>query len=1100
MKFLLRPYFVSFLAFFAISFCFTKAYGNDLQVSPLKNVVGFNISGSSLSDALVEFAMQSGLTVIVSEDVVANKMSSPIVGQFEVGVALKILLGNAQLSFWQKNNHSVVIVKGEEPTNHLVQSTPIPAENSYEEVLVTGIRASLLKSQDIKFESDDIVEALVAEDIGKFPDSNLSEALQRLSGVTISYDNNEGNKVSVRGFEPQFNLVLLNGRTMPSADVKIGFGQNTTASSRAFNFADIASENIASVEIYKTSSAVRSSGGMGSVIDVATSKPLEINESLNLGVKIASDSSNVVGDDFTPEFSFLGSKRFVNNKLGFLFSGSYQARDSRSQSASMDWARNVVLTEDLNIQSEGYILNKEYWYPFEQTVQITDHERERINAQVVLQMDIQENTRLSFDYTYSKLNLSNESSGFKYKFTNDVSTDDPIYLGGDTIIGGTNLGGGARMIRHHTNENNVNGSFGINLNSQVNDALTFNFDMHHSNSKLVPGERGNDTSIEFYWLNMYNMSFDANYDIPHVSYNLYSELDSLGNPVNIYSPAMISDFIRNVQGDANRTDLDATIDQMQSSLMWQWEDSFITKFTVGVDIANHSSHIISESLIFSDPFSDTPSYDGVYDEGVFSQVNTSNVLNAFDGGIGDDTVFYTFDLYEVQQDIIRRLGPIVDADILRPRSRISVNWREFSAPNGYPENNVLVHEKKRSLYSQIDMFGYVFSLPTTFIMGLRYEDTSVHAVSRNYEPLNLLWLAPHYFTYEYSLEPIRRQQKNRQSMVLPNASLSIDFTDTFKSRIHVSESMSRPDLALMSPEERLITSDGRRTVGGREDFGSRIISLGSASLSPYTSRNLDVSFEWYYSENSYISLSGFKKTVAGFPIIVSDPDAVVETSLANLRDVFAGPRAQEIRNEYSALGESITDQQLYDELLLRYPSGSGEGILADENDPLIQLWSEVSSPVNRRDDINIDGVEFSIQHLFGDTGWGIFANATLVESDAAFEREVNKFEVSFPVSTKYMNLVGFFENDVFQARLAYHWQDSYPTLTSQREWIVPIYTEAYGQLDALISVNLSDNLVLTLEAINVTDQYQRQYNGEKERLYFAEETGPRYQLGMRWNF
>ncbi len=1081
--------------------CVTKVYANNDQSSILESIVEFNISGDSLSDALVEFAIQSGLTVIVNEDVVAGKTSSPIVGKFEVSSALRVLLGNSQLSFRKNNARSVVIVKHEQSTEpQSNQITQAETNKDYEEVIVKGIRGALLQSLDIKFESDDIVEALVAEDIGKFPDSNLSEALQRLSGVTISYDNNEGNKVSVRGFEPQFNLVLFNGRTMPSADVTLGFGQNTTASSRAFNFADIASENIAAVEVYKSSSAIRSSGGMGSVIDVSTSKPLDIKDTFNVGTKLSADTSNVVGNDITPEFSFLGSKRFADDKFGVLLSASYQARDSRSQSANMEWIPSVVLTEDLNIQSDDYTLLDAYWYPFEQTVLITDHERERINAQIVLQMQLQENTRLSFDYTYSKLDLSNEASGFKYEFTNNISAEHPVYVNEDTIIGATNLGGGTRMLRHHTNENNVNGSFGINLNSKINDSLSFAIDMHHSNSKLVPGERGNDASIEFYLLNMYSMTFDAGYDIPHVSYDLYSDLDDLGNPIGIYSPATVNDFIRNGVGNASRTDLDASIDQLQSSITWERDNSFFSKFTIGIDISNHNSEIISESLLFSDPYSETDSFEGEYDESLFRQVDANSVLSVFDGGLGDDTVFYAFDLHEVQQDMIRRLGPLIGGEILQPRSRISVNWVDFSAPNGYPENNVIVREKNRSVFSQLDMYGHLFSKPTTFIVGFRYEDTSVRAVSRNYEPINLRWLASTYFNYEYSQDPIQRQQSNRQTKLLPSASVSIDFSDEFKTRLHASESMSRPDLALMSPEARLVTSDGTRTIGGRGDFGNRTISLGSAELSPYTSKNLDLSFEWYYSDSSYISLGAFKKWVAGFPTIVSDPDAQINSSLADLRDVFAGPRAEEIRSEYSEMGQTISEEELFNELLLRYPAETGDGILADENDPIIQFWSDVTRPVNRTEDINIDGVEFSLQHLFGNSGWGIFANATLVESDASFERKANEFEVSFPVSTKYMNLVGFFENELFQARLAYHWRDTYPTLTTQRSWVVPIYTQAYGQLDALFAVNLSESLVLSFEGINITNQYQRQYSEQKERLYFAEETGPRYQLGLRWSF
>lgn len=89
-----------------------------------------------------------------------------------------------------------------------------------EEVIVTGIRASLDRSMDIKRDSKGVVDAITAEDIGKFPDANLAESLQRISGVSIDRRNGEGFQVTVRGFGPQFNLVTLNGRTLPTTQLK----------------------------------------------------------------------------------------------------------------------------------------------------------------------------------------------------------------------------------------------------------------------------------------------------------------------------------------------------------------------------------------------------------------------------------------------------------------------------------------------------------------------------------------------------------------------------------------------------------------------------------------------------------------------------------------------------------------------------------------------------------------------------------------------------------------------------------------------------------------------------------------------------------------
>src|SRR6187402_2011409 len=90
-----------------------------------------------------------------------------------------------------------------------------------EEVVVTGLRGSLKASMEIKRDAIGVVDAISAEDIGKFPDSNLAESLQRITGVSIDRQNGEGSQVTVRGFGPSYNLVTLNGRTVPTAEVNL---------------------------------------------------------------------------------------------------------------------------------------------------------------------------------------------------------------------------------------------------------------------------------------------------------------------------------------------------------------------------------------------------------------------------------------------------------------------------------------------------------------------------------------------------------------------------------------------------------------------------------------------------------------------------------------------------------------------------------------------------------------------------------------------------------------------------------------------------------------------------------------------------------------
>ena len=102
----------------------------------------------------------------------------------------------------------------------------------------------------IRRNADGVVDAITAEDIGKYPDTNLAESLARITGVSIDRFNGEGSRVTVRGLGPDFNLVTLNGRSMP------------TVGGRSFDFADISPHGIAAVEVYKTGNAAIPTGGM----------------------------------------------------------------------------------------------------------------------------------------------------------------------------------------------------------------------------------------------------------------------------------------------------------------------------------------------------------------------------------------------------------------------------------------------------------------------------------------------------------------------------------------------------------------------------------------------------------------------------------------------------------------------------------------------------------------------------------------------------------------------------------------------------------------------------------------------------------------------
>jgi TonB-dependent receptor len=212
-----------------------------------------------------------------------------------------------------------------------------------EVIQVRGIRGSMQQAAAIKRESMGVVDAISAEDIGKFPDTNLAESLQRITGVSISRTNGEGAEVTVRGFGGDNNMVTLNGRTMPSATTyAAGSGADGTTrggGARAFDFSNLASESISGVEVYKTSKANIATGGIGATVNVLTAKPLERSDNVaSIGVKAAHDTTNRTGDDVTPEISGIFSHATDDGKFGVAVSASHQVRHSGYTGATVnDW-------------------------------------------------------------------------------------------------------------------------------------------------------------------------------------------------------------------------------------------------------------------------------------------------------------------------------------------------------------------------------------------------------------------------------------------------------------------------------------------------------------------------------------------------------------------------------------------------------------------------------------------------------------------------------------------------------------------------------------------------------------------------------------------
>lgn len=212
----------------------------------------------------------------------------------------------------------------------------VPADNNAaaeEAIIVTGFRGSLEKSLQTKRNEVGVVDSISAEDVGKFPDSNLAESMQRLPGVALARgDGGEGKTISVRGLGAQFTRVRLNGMqgssSTNSSDARAGFN-----SSRSFDFSVFASELFSELTVRKTYSADVDEGSLGATVDLQTPRPLSYAEDFTLAASAQGTYDDLRGR-VSPRVTGLVSKKFLDGTFGVAASVAYTKRYTREEAWS----------------------------------------------------------------------------------------------------------------------------------------------------------------------------------------------------------------------------------------------------------------------------------------------------------------------------------------------------------------------------------------------------------------------------------------------------------------------------------------------------------------------------------------------------------------------------------------------------------------------------------------------------------------------------------------------------------------------------------------------------------------------------------------------
>ena len=349
------------------------------------------------------------------------------------------------------------------------------AEQEVEVITVTGMLSSLKSSMLDKKASNVVSDGIAAEDLGKFPDLNVAESLQRITGVSIDRSGGEGQAVTVRGFGPQFNTVLVNGRQLA-----------TDSSGREFNFDVLAADQITGADIFKTSTATLQEGGIGGTINVSTAKPFDYE-----GFQLVGSVKGVyetLSEETSPAASLLVSNTFEDDTLGVLLAVSHQERDvqiNRIETAGWRGGQTISNSRDGVLFTNAYIPRN--WD------QIVDQqERTRTNASLVFQYAPSDDIVVTLDGFVSKFEVDSVVTDLASWFEPDRVGSATIDAETGTLTSFTQDVGlfvssgnpATDFVSHTRNSRDVtNDGFGLNVEWAINDNLSSTFDISRSTAE-----------------------------------------------------------------------------------------------------------------------------------------------------------------------------------------------------------------------------------------------------------------------------------------------------------------------------------------------------------------------------------------------------------------------------------------------------------------------------------------------------------------------------------------------------------------------------------------------------------------------------------------
>jgi len=944
------------------------------------------------------------------------------------------------------------------------QAQQADTKQQLDTVTVTGFRASLESALIKKREDNGIVDVIKAEDIAKFPDTNLAESLQRVPGVVIDRDAGEGKNITVRGLGSDFTRVRINGiEALATTGATDSSGANNRG--RGFDFNVFASELFNQITVRKSSSADVDEGSLGATVDLSTSHPLDFK---GLVTSVALKGRyNDLAKKTDPRAAFLVSNTFAGNKFGVLLSGAISKRQLYEEgfgsvrfdngASSGGWCApgtgtcgtggsalvpgslppaklpvNAANTAAYNLASSAA-----NFHPRLPRYGRLTHDQTRVGLTGSVQFKPTDHTLITLDMLYAQLKSTRQEDWLEtISFSRSAaqggkpqtSVVSASYDANGSLINGVFNGVDVRAESRFDKLKTTFTQPTLKIEHDLSDTVSIKALFGRAKSKFE-NPMQTTTTLDALNVNGYSIDFSGNAKLPTIVYPF--DVASPTGPLQMQGVPQVT------TGTQPSTVTNATTSEIRIRPQGTNNQNTVGNFDLSWEVNDHVT--LHGGLDYKKYEFSTYEFRRVnQNDTIFAPpagATLTKVLTGFgsqlglSGGTPTSWVIPDFDAIAKAYDIYcncLKSGPAGGPGDFSLTSTTNGNARG---------NNSAVTETDKGWFVMSDFKGRLAGMKVRGNVGVRYVKTALETTG-----------------YQAAGGGTEVHVNNDYKDWLPSLNTALNVTNDVILRFAAAKVMSRPMLGSLNPGGSIATT------------GNLTVSSGNPYLKPYRAKTFDESLEWYIDKDTFVSVGLFQKKIDTYiqSLRVNVPFNQTGLPLSLLPSNFTGTEVFQVTTSVNTDGGNLTGYELNWQQPFKFLPGWGKnfGML-----------------------LNYTKVQSKIKYQVSPT-----AAATITDD-------------LLNLSPKSSNATFYYDDGSFSARISMSKRGSFLTRVPGQNNNDVEGKNPTKNVDMSLSYKVNKQLEVTLEGVNLTNQAQDQFiSRQRNSPVVYTVTGREYLAGLRYKF